>query len=320
MRAVRLHGFGGPDGLRHEEVADPEPGPGRVRIAVRAAGVRWADTAVRRGEAPWALPDLPAVPGGEVAGVVDAVGPGVPGTWSGARVVTQLGWAGGGYAELVVREVDALHLVPDGVGFAAAVAMVGTGAAALGVLAASGVGAGDVVLVTAAAGAVGNLVVQGASRRGARVVGAVGHAAKRGAALRAGAVLAVDYRREGWVDEVRAAVGEVDVVSDGVGGVVGRAAVDLVCAGGRVVLHGASSGALTTLSTEDLFARSLTVSAGPVCRAGTRVWERRALAAVAAGELRPVLREFALADAAAAHAALEARATVGKVVLVPAAG
>lgn len=322
MRAVRLRAFGDADVLRVEEVEDPEPGPGRARIAVRAAGVHLVDTLVRRGG--WASPAPPFTPGGEVAGVVDAVGPGVADDWLGRRVVTQLGLASGGYAELAVREVDALHVVPEGVGFPAAVAMVRTGSTALGVLDAAAPGPDDVVLVTAAAGGVGTLLVQGAARAGAHVVGLTGCAGKRRTVLRAGAAVVVDYRREGWRSEaVEGLAGrEVTAVLDGVGGAEGRGALDLLGPGGRLVMFGSSSGEPLDVSTSDLFARSLSAvtAVGPhvAKRAGgLRALEARALAEAAARRWSPVVQEFPLAEAARAHAELEGRRTIGKVVLLP---
>ncbi|CCH28459.1 zinc-binding dehydrogenase [Actinosynnema sp. NPDC047251] len=326
MHAVLLRGFGSPAELRYEETADPVPGPGQARIAVRAAGVHLVDAAIRAGRADWLpLPELPAVPGSEVAGVVDAVGAGVPDSWLGQRVVAQLGLAHGGYAELAVREVGALHVVPEGLGFAEAVAMICTGGTAVGVLAAAALGPDDVVVVTAAAGAVGHLLVQGASRAGAHVVGLAGCGEKRRTVLRCGAAVAVDYRQQGWVERVCAELGgrEVTAVLDGVGGGLGRGAVDLLAPGGRVVMFGSSSGAPTEVTTADLFDRALsaTVGVGPhvVKRAGgLRALESRALADAAAGRFTPVVRSYGLACAARAHEELESRHTVGKVVLVPA--
>lgn len=328
MRAVRLHAFGSASGLSYEEVEDPKPGPGQVRIAVRAAGVHLVDAVIRRGCGEWVpLPELPAVLGSEVAGVVDAVGPDVDDAWLGERVVTQLGLASGGYASLAVREVGALHVIPATLGFSAAVAMICTGSTALGVLDAAAVEPDDVVLVTAAAGAIGTLLVQGASRAGAFVVGLSGCAEKQRAVFRAGAAVAVDYRRDGWQEAVIAQLcgREVSVVLDGVGGALGRAAVDLLAPGGRLVMFGSSSGELVRLSTADLFERSLTatVAVGPqVARraGGLRALEERALAEAAARRLTPVIQPFPLSEAAAAHAALESRHTVGKVVLIPDAG
>ncbi|MEU4742199.1 zinc-binding dehydrogenase, partial [Actinosynnema sp. NPDC023658] len=325
----RPPGLPGPGGRRAcEDVDDPEPGPGQVRIAVRAAGVHLVDAAVRRGCPEWpALPDLPTTPGSEVAGVVDAVGADVDGAWLGERVVTQLGLASGGYAELAVREVGALHVIPVGLGFPAAVAMICSGRTALGVLDEAAPTADDVVVVTAAAGGVGTMLVQGASRAGAVVVGLAGCEVKRRAVLRAGAAIAVDYRRDGWQQDVVARLGgrEVTAVLDGVGGPLGRGAVDLLAPGGRLVMFGASSGELVRVTSEDLFERSLTatVAAGPhVAKrsGGLRVLEARALAEAAAHRLTPVIHPFPLGEAARAHAAVESRHTVGKVVLVPDAG
>ena len=104
MHAIRLHAFGPPENLRYERVDDPEPGPGQVRIAVAVAGVHLIDTAIRAGRrmGPMPLPELPEIPGREVAGSVDALGPGVDAAWLGRRVVAHLGPASGGYAELAV--------------------------------------------------------------------------------------------------------------------------------------------------------------------------------------------------------------------------
>ncbi|ROP38136.1 zinc-binding dehydrogenase [Saccharothrix texasensis] len=326
MRAVRLHAFG--SALRCEEVEDPSPGPGQVRIAVRAAGVHLLDGVVRRGgDGCVPLPDLPAVLGSEVAGVVDAVGRDVDESWLGQRVVTQLGLLGGGYAELAVREVGALHVVPAGLDFPAAVAMICTGSTALGVLDAAAPAPDDVVVVTAAAGGVGTLLVQGAARAGALVVGLAGCEEKRRAALRAGAAVAVDYLGREWQRQVRERLGgrEVTAVLDGVGGVLGRAAVDLLAPGGRVVMFGSSSGEPAHLTSADLFARALTatVALGPQVAkrsGGLRALETRALAAAADHGLTPSIQPFPLADAGRAHEAMESRHTVGKVVLLPAAG
>src|SRR6478736_3988480 len=103
MRAIRLHEFGSADRLRLDEVPDLVPGPGEVRIAVEASGVHLLDTTLRRGEpGPMPLPELPTIPGREVAGVVDRVGRAVDDSWLGRRVVAHLGLVPGGYAEQAV--------------------------------------------------------------------------------------------------------------------------------------------------------------------------------------------------------------------------
>jgi NADPH:quinone reductase len=307
MRAVRLHAFGPAENLRYEEVEDPEPGPGQVRIAVAAVGVHLIDTVIRSGRqmGPMPLPSLPDIPGREVAGTVDAVGDGVDEAWLGRRVVAHLGPASRGYAELAVREVEHLHALPDGMSDAVAVAMIGTGRTAMAILDVARIEPGDVVLVTAAAGGLGALLVQAARRAGARVIGA----ASKDKLDRVTADVAVDYTREGWTDDLE----EVTVVLDGVGGAAGRAAFELLARGGRHVIYGWSAGEMTPITTGDIVARSLTVSSALVRPGDLRGLEDRALAS----GLTPLITSYPLADAAAAHAALEARETVGKVVLVP---
>ena len=326
MHAIRLHAFGPAANLRYEEVEDPRPGPGQVRIAVAASGVHLIDTALRAGRpmGPLPLPELPTIPGREVAGTVDAVGPDVDEGWVGRRVVAHLGLASGGYAELAVREVEALHALPDGLADDAAVAMIGTGRTALAILEVAALTAEDIVLITAAAGGLGSLLVQAARNAGATVVGVAGGPAKVQRVAQLGATVAVDYSAPDWSDAVRTALGgrAVTVALDGVGGAPGRSALELLGAGGRLILFGFSSGEPTELSAGDLFARGITVSAAIGARitqrpGGLRDLEEQALEAAADGGLVPLVQRFALADAAAAHEAIERRATIGKTVLVP---
>ncbi|MEU7576468.1 zinc-binding dehydrogenase [Streptomyces sp. NPDC041068] len=327
MHAVRLHTFGPAENLRHEEAPDPVPGPGQVRIAVGAAGVHLLDTALREGAAdqlPFALPELPITVGREVAGVVDAVGDGVEESWLGRRVAAHLGLVNAGYAEFAVREVEALHPLPDEVAFDTAVAMVGTGRTALAILHLAELTADDVVLVTAAAGGIGTLLVQAAKNAGATVVGAAGGADKVERVRALGADVAVDYDVPEWPELVREALHgrEVTVALDGVGGAPGRAALELIGFGGRLLLFGWSAGTVTELSAQDLYDRMLqvTVALGPrllTVPGGLRGAQDRAIAEAAAGRLVPAVTRFPLRDAAAAHRALQSRGTVGKVVLIP---
>jgi NADPH:quinone reductase len=326
MHAIRLHTFGPAGNLRYEELGDPEPGEGQVRIAVEASGIHFIDTAIRRGDTGGAfpLPELPMVPGREVAGVVDAAGPGVDAGWTGRRVVAHLGMASGGYAERAVASVGALHELPDQLGADAAVTMIGTGRTAVAILEVAALTAEDVVLATSAAGGLGSLFLQAARNAGAVAIGVAGGPEKVERVREHGADLAVDYLEPGWPEHVREALGEraVTVVLDGVGGELGRAAMELLGTGGRLLLFGMSSGEATMLTTRDLIARSLTATwaLNPRLRRpdGLRELETHALAQAAAGRLvAPVGRRFPLAEAAEAHTAIETRATVGKTLLVP---
>jgi NADPH2:quinone reductase len=327
MRAIRLHAFGPAENLRYEQIPGPAPADNQVQIAVEACGVHLIDTVIRRGIAagPFPLPDLPMVPGREVAGTVDAVGPGVAARWLGQRVVAHLGQASGGYAERALAAVDALHELPATLAADAAVAMIGTGRTAVAILDAAELTARDVVLVTAAAGGLGSLLVQAARHAGAIVVGAAGGTAKAERVRALEATVAVDYLQHDWPDRVRAALGDrpVTVVMDGVGGPLGRAAMELLGVGGRLVLFGWASGEPTPITARDLFSRGLTATAaiGPRLLqrpGGLRELETRSLEEAAAGRLVPLIgQRFPLADAAGAHTAIESRATVGKTVLVP---
>ncbi|MFG3101879.1 zinc-binding dehydrogenase [Streptomyces sp. NPDC048182] len=322
MRAVHLHAFGPAENLVLEEAPDPSPGPSQVRIAVRAAGVHFLDTLLRTG-ARGPLPEpvaLPTVPGREVAGVVDSVGEGTGPEWLGKPVVAHLGFAPGGYAELAVTDAARLHEIPAGLDFAAAVAMIGTGRTALGIVRFADLGPGAVAVVLAAAGGLGTLLTQYARNAGATVVGLAGGPAKTARVAANGAHHAVDYTAPDWPAEVRARLGAAaaTVVFDGVGGDAARAAVALLGPGGRHLVYG-SAGAPEPYAVEGVSERVL----GPAMTTRTggpnaaRTLEPRALGEAAAGRLTPALHRFPLAGAAAAHHALETRSTIGKVVLEP---
>ncbi len=321
MHAIRQYAFGPAENLRYEDVDDPTPGPGQVRIRVAAAGVHLIDTMIRAGRqgGPFPLPQLPMTPGREVSGVVDAAGTGVDESWVGRRVVAHLGQASGGYAELALCSAEALHPIPDDLAEDAAVAMIGTGRTTLGILGVAALAPDDVVLVTAAAGGIGSLLVQAARNAGATVVGVAGGAAKVERVRQLGADIAVDYTTDGWPAQLP----EVTVALDGVGGTAGRAALELLGPGGRLVLFGMASGQPTPLTAGDIIGRGLTVSGAIGVRVlsrpgGLRGLEERALAEAAAGRLVPVINPpFPLAKAADAHRAVETRATVGKTILVP---
>ncbi|MFF0186901.1 zinc-binding dehydrogenase [Streptomyces sp. NPDC005244] len=327
MHAIRLHAFGPADHLVHERVDDPMPGPGQVRIAVAAAGVHLLDAALREGMRGGPAPGptvLPTIPGREVAGTVESLGEGVAALWLGRRVVAHLGFAPGGYAELAVTDVDRVHDIPENLDFAQAVAMIGTGRTAMGIVQYAEPGPTDVVVVPAAAGGIGTLLVQYAHHRGATVIGLAGGPEKVARVRANGADHAVDYTEPSWSEKVRAQLGgrTATVVFDGVGGEVAREAVALLGPGGRHVVFGWSGEGIRDGSPYLVEGVSEQVL-GPVMlrRAGgpdpVRTLELRALAHAASGRLSPAVTRFPLAEAAAAHRALESRATIGKVVLEP---
>lgn len=320
MHAVVQRSLGGPEVLAWTRVPAPEPGPGQVRIRVEVAGVHRVDTLIRSGTGgPGARPALPMIPGREVAGEVDAVGPDVDTAWYRRTVVAHLGSASGGYAELAVADTDALHPVPDGLDPAEAVAMVGTGRTAMAVLGAASLEPADRVLVLAAAGGLGALLVQAAATDTTAAVGAASHGKTEVVASLG--VPTVAYDEPGWTRHVSTALGgPPTVVIDPVGGRLGRAAFESLPPGGRHVLVGAASGAATALDADDLLGRGVTAVAGLGPHlAGDRdlaqSLQRQALTRLTDGAWTPLLSPFALSDATGAHRAIEQRTTVGKVVL-----
>jgi len=325
MHAIRQYEFGPAENLRYEQVTDPVPDAGQVRIAVEASGVHLIDTVIRRGEqrGPYPLPELPMTPGREVAGIVDSAGSGAK-SWSGRRVVAHLGQASGGYAERALALAGALHEIPTGMAADVAVAMIGTGRTAVGILELAELTRDDVVLVTAAAGGLGALFVQAAERLGATAVGLAGGPAKIERVRALGATLAVDYLQPGWPGRVREALqGRLPTVAlDGVGGALGRAVAELLADGGRMVRFGSLSGEAEQVDPGELAARGIAVVQAlgrPITQrpGGMRDLEATALANAVKGLWTPLVQRFPLARADAAHTAIETRATVGKVVLVP---
>ncbi|NGN65756.1 zinc-binding dehydrogenase [Streptomyces sp. A7024] len=328
MHAIRLHAFGPAENLRYETADDPAPAPGQVLIRVAAAGVHLLDTAIREGkESPYPLPELPTIPGREIAGTVDEVGEGVDRDWIGRRVVAHIGLRPGGYAELVATEADRLHALPDGVGAPEAVAMIGTGRTTMAFLHFADLKPDDTVVVTAAAGGVGSLLVQYAKNLGAYVIGLAGGPEKTALVRELGADIAADYRAPDWADGVREALGSrpATVLLDTVGGDAARTAAGLLGRGGRHLVLGWSSGAPLEFTEAELAERGITtrnvLGPGWLDKVGgdnpLRRMETAALDEAASGRLVPQVQLFPLKDAAAAHRALENRGTTGKVVLIP---
>ena len=313
MHAVVIREFGPPEVLEPADVAEVQAGPDEVVIDVDFANVTFVETQVRAGRPPHPsmLPTLPAILGNGVGGTV---GEGSP--WAGRRVVASLNGTGG-YAERAVSPVARLIGIPDDLATREALALLADGRTALALVRHADLRAGETVLVEAAGGGVGTLLVQIARRAGTRVVALAGQPRKLALARDLGADVTVDYSRDGWERQVRDLAGQVDVVFDGVGGDIGLAAFGLLGTGGRFCPFGMASGSFAPVPPDLARDRQVTVRAG----AGGSPEElaelvRTALAEAAARRLRPVIgQEFELAEAAGAHAAIEARQTVGKTLL-----
>jgi NADPH:quinone reductase len=208
MQVARIHAQGRPEALRIETVAVPQPGPGQVLIRVESASVNFSDVKRRRGDAYPFPTTVPFVPGGEVAGSVAALGPGVDGPAVGSAVFALVGGDGqGGYAQFALACAPQVTPVPPGFDADRASVLIVAGAtAALLLRQVARLQPGQRILIPAAAGAVGSYAVQIAKHLGAGLIVAGVSSPEKAALARAlGAHVSVDTSRPGWADEVRRA-------------------------------------------------------------------------------------------------------------------
>jgi NADPH:quinone reductase len=291
-----------------------------VLVEVGMAGVVYGDVIVRSGRYP--LP-LPWTPGVEVGGTVVAVGPDVDTSLLGRMVVAATAGQSGGYAERALAMAMYTFPVPDGLALEVALAVFQAGAVARGLLSAMRLSGDDTVLVTAAAGRIGSLLVQLAKSAGATVIGAASRD-KLTAVTEFGADHAIDYSATDWPGRVREVTDGrgADLVLDAVGGETATAALAATADGrGRIGLYGFASGTWPDLDAQTIGRRGLTVSGplGMVFRKSDteqRDDAEQVLAATARGDLTPRIHaRFPLDRAADAHRELEGRRSVGAIVL-----
>ncbi|MGO4618313.1 zinc-binding alcohol dehydrogenase family protein [Nocardia sp. 2YAB30] len=307
MRRVQYERSGGPEVLELVSVEVPTPGPGELLVRVEAIGVTLPVVRkVREQREPIAL-------GGEIAGEVVAVGEGVDGYAPGYRVTGLV--FGHGYADYALLSAAMASPIPDGASAVDAVALVRSGLVALGALDAASPTEGESALITAAASGVGHLAVQLARVRGtARVVGAVSNLAKAEFVQNLGADEVVEYSQESWGTPV-------DYVLDAVGGDLLTPSIAALAPGGRLVAYSSGGG---TIQAYDLLVGAKSVIGFQMARiargrpAVYDQWRQELWQYFASGQLRPAVHaEFALEDAAEAHAVIEGRGNLGKVVLIP---
>lgn len=311
MQAVWINEFGGPEVLAVRETPDPAPAQGQVVVDVAAASITFIETLVRANKAPFPSggPQPPYVPGNGVGGTVAELGDGVDPSWLDRRVVTTTGGTGG-YATRAAVPAAGLIPVPDGVSLRDATALLADGRTATGLAEAARLAPGDRVLILAAAGGVGTLLVQLARLANARVIGAAS-TGKQSVISDLGADETADYISPSWTADIE----PVDVVFDGVGGPVGSAALALLKPGGRFLTYGVASGGPTRVDREDIELIGFAALGAIGQRASE--YTARALALAAEGKLRPVIGQaFPLDRAADAHRAIEERASVGKTLLL----
>jgi NADPH2:quinone reductase len=310
MRAIVIEEFGPPEVLVPREVPEPVPDEGQVLLDVELANVTFVETQIRAGRAPRPemLPSLPAIPGNGVGGTAAAGGS------IGMLVISSTGGSGG-YAERVAVPAGGVIPVPEGMPIADAVALLADGRTAMALMEVARIKPGETVLVEAAAGGVGSLLVQLAKAAGATVIAAAGGERKLAVARELGADRAVDYAQAGWAGTIKT---PVDVVFDGVGGGIGRTTFELLRAGGRHCAFGMASGRFAAIDAQEAEARGVTLVRGAMLSPDQMLaLTRRALELAVAGELKPVVGQtFPLHQAADAHRAIEGRATIGKTLLV----
>jgi NADPH:quinone reductase len=329
MRQVQFSQFGGPEVLQVIERGTPDPGSGQVLIRVGAAGINFAETLMRQNR--YAVtPELPAIPGTEVAGTVERLGVSVSGIKVGARVAIPLfasGSVGGGYADYIVAQASELIPLPDALSFEAATALMIQGLTAL-YLTKQISPQGKTVLVNAAAGGVGSLLIQLARRAGAKaVIAAASSTEKLDFARSLGADAGVDYTQPQWVDMVRNASGGSgpDIIYESAGGDVTKGCLAALAPGGELVIYGALNIQGFDFGVPELIGiifknQSLTGFALPSLLAsmGVRAGLTELFDLAVRGDLEVTVRAtYRLEHAADAHRALEARGTMGKLVLVP---
>ncbi len=320
--AVRVHSYGGPEVLRWDAIDVPEPGPGQARLRHTAVGLNFIDTYERTGLYPLTLP---AVLGREAAGVVEAVGPGVSQVKAGDRVAYAFN-SSGAYSEARVLPAERLVRIPAGVDDRQAAALMLKGMTAQMLLRQTyRVRKGNTLLVHAAVGGVGSIVVQWAKHLGAKVIAVVGSTAKAQRAHELGADHVL-LSSDDWVSQTKAATANrgVDVVYDSVGQDTFFASLDCLRSRGLMVSYGNASGPVPPIAPLELTKRGSLFLTRPtlfhyiptratLVRAASEMFELVARSVISAhvGQVYP------LKDAARAHVDLEARRTVGATVLIP---
>jgi NADPH:quinone reductase-like Zn-dependent oxidoreductase len=343
VRAVVITEHGGPEVLQVEERPDPPVGPGEVRVAVKAAGINFADTLARTGLYPDS-PPIPCVVGYEVAGEIESVGEGVEDHMPGDRVIA--GTRFNGQAELVTVRSDMAFPLPTELSFEQGAAFpVNYATAQAGLVVMGGLEQGDRALIHAAAGGVGISATQIAKLRGAEVFGTAS-ASKHDAIREQGVDHPIDYRTQDFAEEVmRITGGEgVDVIFDALGPTSFRKDYRILRPGGRLIMYGASE--VQTGEKRNLVSAARSVMKTPLATMpwwkslgvlnenkgvfGLNMlswWDQEGsldrvlqpiLPQLEKGDLRPVVAEaFEFDRAPDAHRFIAERRNIGKVVLVP---
>ncbi|MGI8788061.1 MAG: quinone oxidoreductase family protein [Pyrinomonadaceae bacterium] len=315
MKAIRVHEFGGAEKLTVDEIEKPIPGAEEVLIKTAAAGINYADTMLRQNKYLF-TPELPFTLGFEVAGTIESIGANVKNFKAGQRVLATI--RGGGYAEYAAADWRTVVPIPDNLDFGKATALLVQGLTAVGLL--TDLKSGQTILIHAAAGGVGSLLVQLAKLKGARVLGTASTVEKLEKAAKLGADVGINYTEADWTDEVlKATDGRgANLIIEMVGGEIGRQNFKCLATGGTMIVYGAASGEDFQISALGLLGKMQTVKGYNLnleTRENMAAFTKELMTHIAENRLQVMVNEFPLEQAREAHQALEGRKTTGKVVL-----
>lgn len=315
MKAIRVHKLGGAENLVLEEIEKPAPRGDEVLIKTAAAGINYADTMMRSGNY-LTKPELPFTLGYEAAGTIETVGENVKGFAAGQRVLATT--SSGGYAEYATAKANQVIPIPDELGFGEATALLVQGLTALGLL--NETKPGETILVHAAAGGVGTLLVQLAKHKGLKVIGTASSEQKLQLVASLGADAAVNYSEPDWADEVLAATnGEgVNWLIEMVGGAIVAQNLQVLARQGTMWVYGSASGEDFKVSVLSLMQKNHAIRGYWLMNESVenRVrFTKELLEHIKAGRLKIQVTEFPFEQAREAHEAIENRKTTGKVVL-----
>ncbi|MEZ5426106.1 MAG: quinone oxidoreductase [Pyrinomonadaceae bacterium] len=315
MKAIRVHELGGAEKLSLDEIEKPVPKADEVLIRVRAAGINYADTMMRAGNY-LTKPELPVTLGYEAAGTIEELGEGVSNLQKGQRVLAVT--TSGGYAEYATAKAVTVIPIPDELGYGEATALLVQGLTALGLL--DDTKAGQTILIHAAAGGVGTLLVQLAKHKGLRVIGTASSEEKLELIAGLGADVAINYSENDWPEEVlRSTDGNgVDWLIEMVGGEIVAKNLKVLAKNGTMWVYGSASGEDFKVSVLSLMHKNHTIRGYWLMNESVenRIrFTRELLEHLGSGRLKIQVTEFPLERAREAHEAIEGRKTTGKVVL-----
>ena len=315
MKAIRVNELGGADKLSLEEIERPTPKADEVLVKVAAAGINYADTMMRAGNY-LTKPDLPFTLGYEAAGTIEELGENVTNFKVGQRVLATT--SSGGYAEYATAKAALTIPIPDELGFGESTALLVQGLTALGLL--NETKTGDSILIHAAAGGVGTLLVQLAKLKGLTVIGTASSEQKLQLVAVLGADFAINYSEADWTDEVlKATDGKgVDWVIEMVGGEIVGKNLKVLAKNGTMWVYGAASGEDFAVSVLGLMAKNHAIRGYWLMNETieNRIkFTKELLGHLGSGNLKIQITHFPLEQAKEAHEAIENRKTTGKVVL-----